>query len=459
MPKKTLYSFITLLVVTATLLSACGTPVPVTVAPTKKVQAPVVTATPEPPKRQLEIFHWWTASGEVEAADAMFAALANTYPDIEVVANPVEGGGGTELRTVLKARVNAGMAPDTFQTTGGAELKAYVDNNVLVPLDAFYAENDYGNKIPKPLLNAVSINGHPYSVPLNMHLENILYYNKKLFDELKLTVPTGYDELVAACEVIQKAKPGMSCLAIGSKDNWSDVFVLDTIMLELGGPEYYVRFFKGEIDPATDDILRQSLERFAALQKYSNMSDHSSLTWDQAVALVAYEQAAMTIMGTWAIGTFTKGLGWEPGVDFGAASYPMKPERILLFHPDTYGCSVVGSHPVECQDWLSVVASSDLQLPADIIQGGLFARTDIDPKEFPDPIRQELQSYVSEHPDKLILDQHGSILPNDAQTQYRGIISFFLAAKEPDIDFTISAIAGMMITFKVREEATWYQWP
>ena len=49
------------------------------------VQEVVVTATPEPEAAQIEIFHWWTGPGEREAADAMFAALADKYPDIEVV--------------------------------------------------------------------------------------------------------------------------------------------------------------------------------------------------------------------------------------------------------------------------------------------------------------------------------------------------------------------------------------
>ncbi len=423
------------------------------------IQTVVVQATPEPKQKKLEIFHWWTAPGEREAADAMFAAYKAAYPDITVVENPVPGGGGTEHRVVLKARITAGIPPDTFQTLGGAELKDYVDSNVLQPLDDLYKELDYAAKIPKPLLNAVTINGHPYSVPLNMHLENILYYNKKLFDELKLAAPTGYDDLVAACDAIKAAKPDMSCLAVGSKDNWSDVFVLDTIMMELGGPEYYVKFFKGEIDVTTDPIFKQSLEKFAALQEYSNMTDHSSLTWDQAVSAVGSGQAAMTIMGTWAIGAFIKGSNWQPGVDFGAVNYPTKPERILLFHPDTYGCTVGAPDQEECMDWLRVVASPELQIPTDVTQGGMFARTDIDPTKFPDPIRQEMQEYVSKNPDKLILDQHGTILPNPAQVQYRVIISTFFASDKPDVDGTIKATADMMTTFNVKEGAAWYQWP
>jgi glucose/mannose transport system substrate-binding protein len=470
-------TFFSLLVILGLLLSGCAqaTPAPAepetiiqTVVVTQEVEVPgepvvttivqVVTPTPEPVPERLEIFHWWTAPGEREAADAMFAALTDKFPDVEVVENPVPGGGGTEHRIVLKARITAGIPPDTFQTLGGAELKDYVDSNVLEPLDDFYAQTGYADVIPEPLLKAVSIDGHPYSVPLNMHLENILYYNQKLFDELGLEAPIGYAELIDACVAIEAARPEMDCLAVGSKDDWSDVFVLDTIMLELGGPQYYVDFFKGEIDVANDPIFRESLDKFADLQQYINQ-DHSSLTWDQAVGVVGAEQAAMTIMGTWAIGAFTKGSNWEPGVDFGAVNFPTRPERILLFHPDTYGCTVGAPNHETCLKWLEVVGSPELQIPTDVTQGGMFARTDIDPMEFPDPIRQEMQEYVSNNPDKLILDQHGTILPNAAQVQYRVIISTFFSSANPNIDATIQEVATMMDTFDVKGGAAWYQWP
>jgi hypothetical protein len=70
-----------------------------------------------------------------------------------------------------------------------------------------------------------------------------------------------------------------------------------------------------------------------------------------------------------------------------------------------------------------------------------------------------MQQYVSNNPDKLILDQHGSILPNPAQVQYRVIISSFFADPKPNIDQTIQEVADMMTTFNVKEGASWYQWP
>jgi len=417
----------------------------------------VVTPTPAPEERKLEIFHWWTGPGEREAADAMFKALHDAYPDIEVVENPVAGGGGVSHRVVLQGRIAAGIPPDTFQTLGGAELKAYVDGGALEPLDELWGELGYADVIPGPLASAVSIEGHPYVVPLNMHIQNILYYNKTVFEELGLEPPKNFDELMAACEAIKAAYPDMAPLGLGTVENWEAPFVLDSIILEVGGPEYYVKLHKGEIDVTTDETYRTALEKLAELNQYV-YPFHSNLTWDQSVSLVVSGDSAMVIMGTWAIGAFISN-GWTPGEDFGAVTFPQEPERILLFHPDTYGLAKGAPHPNTTMDWLRVVASPELQIPTDVTQGGMFARIDIDPSEFPDPIRQEMQAYVRDNPDKLILDQHGSIAPASFSNEYWIVIAGFMAAEEPDVDATIEQVATLFETYNVKEEAAWYTWP
>jgi|YelNatPaOPRAMG01_1025707.scaffolds.fasta_scaffold06374_7 glucose/mannose transport system substrate-binding protein len=459
-----LVSFLMLLSIVLSACAPAATPTPQTievtriVAGTPQIQQVIITATPQPPEQKLEIFHWWTAPGEREAADAMFKAFKDKYPDVKIVENPAPGGGGVNMRVVLQARLTAGLPPDTFQTLGGAELKNYVDSNVLKPLDDLWKQLDYANKIPGPLAKAVTINGHPYVVPLNMHIQNILYYSKKVYDELKLTPPTTFEELLANCDAIKKAHPDMTCLALGSMEKWEDAFVFDSILLQEGGAQHYVDVYKGNVDVTTDAAFKSALTKFQKLYPYIN-ADHSNLTWDQATALLGSGKAAMTLMGTWAIGALVKGSNWQPGVDFGAVTFPQKPERILLFHPDTYGCTVNAPDPDVCLKWLEVVASPELQVPTDVIQGGLFARTDIDPKQFPDPIRQELMQYVRDNPAKLILDQHGSILPATAQPIYWDIMATFLSKPNANINDTLKAVNDMMKTYDVKTASAWYQWP
>jgi len=405
--------------------------------------------------QKLEIFDWWTAGGEREAMVTMFKVFKERYPNVQIVENPVAGGGGVSHRVVLQARLAAGLPPDTWQALGGAELKAYVDGGHLGPLDQLWSQLNYGNAIAKPLANTVTINGHPYGIPLNMHIQNILYYNKKLFADLKLSPPTDYDELVRVAQAVKAAKPKMNPLALGTKEKWEAAFVLDGLLFELGGPEYYVKLFKGQIDVKSDANFRSALERLKALAP-SIYPYHAGLTWDESCGLVVSGDAAMVSMGTWAIGYF-KSRGWKPGVEFGAVTFPQKPERYLLFHSDVYGLPKKAPHPSVAMDWLKVVATPDLQIPTDVTQGGLFARLDISPSKFPDPIRQELAGYVRSNPGKLVLDQHGSIAPYSFTQAYWDVIAGFIS--KPDVDGTISRVADLFQTYKVSTEASWYHWP
>src|ERR1043166_2578405 len=73
---------------------------------------------------KLEIFSWWTAPGEVEALDALYAAFKASYPDVEVVNAALAGGAGPggNMKAVLQTRLLAGQPPDSFQVHLGHEL-------------------------------------------------------------------------------------------------------------------------------------------------------------------------------------------------------------------------------------------------------------------------------------------------------------------------------------------------
>jgi glucose/mannose transport system substrate-binding protein len=206
-----------------------------------------------------------------------------------------------------------------------------------------------------------------------------------------------------------------------------------------------------------DKIYRTSLEKLARLKAYT-YPYHSNLTWDQSVSLVVSGDAAMVTMGTWAIGAFLSNK-WTPGEDFGALTFPQGGDRYLLFHADSFVLPKGCPHPSAAMDFLRVTASSDLQIPCDVVQGGLVARIDIDPKVFPDPIRQEMQAYIRNNPGKLILDQHGSIAPQSFSSEYWNAIAGFMGEDKPNIDKTLAQIDTLFKTYDVKKNAAWYNWP
>jgi len=88
-------------------------------------------------KEELIIYHWWTAGGEKEAIDAVFELFREKYPNIEIIENPVAGGGGGVMRGNIKTMVMAGESPDTFQLTYGSGMLASFAE-VLEPIDELW---------------------------------------------------------------------------------------------------------------------------------------------------------------------------------------------------------------------------------------------------------------------------------------------------------------------------------
>ncbi|KPC99145.1 putative sugar-binding periplasmic protein precursor [Geobacillus sp. BCO2] len=129
---------------------------------------------------KLEIFSWWTGAGEEDGLKALIKLFQEKYPDIQVENAAVAGGAGTNAKAVLASRMQGNDPPSTFQVHGGAELnEGWVAAGKMEPLNDLYEKEGWMDKFPKALIDMVSKDGNIYSVPVNIHRGNVLWYNKK----------------------------------------------------------------------------------------------------------------------------------------------------------------------------------------------------------------------------------------------------------------------------------------
>ena len=70
-----------------------------------------------------------------------------------------------------------------------------------------------------------------------------------------------------------------------------------------------------------------------------------------------------------------------------------------------------------------------------------------------------MQTFVSENPGNLILDQHGSIAPASFSNEYWIVIASLMSEENPDIDSYLSQVDALFQTYNVKDAAAWYQWP
>jgi glucose/mannose transport system substrate-binding protein len=177
---------------------------------------------------KVEVFSWWTGGGEAAGLEAMIKVFQAEYPNIEFVNAAVAGGAGTNARAVLATRLQAGDPPDSWQGHAGQELiGTYVAGKQIEPLNDLYKEEGWLAVMPETLIPLISQNGNIYSVPVNIHRANVLWYNPAVLEANNVAVPTTMDEWFAAMDTLKEA--GVTPLALG--EQWTKMHLLETVLL------------------------------------------------------------------------------------------------------------------------------------------------------------------------------------------------------------------------------------
>lgn len=145
------------------------------------------------------ITYWsWTPS-----AEAQVAAFEKAYPNVTV--NYVNAGTGNDQYTKLQNAIKAGSgAPDVAQIEYQA-LPQFALTQSLVDLTQ-YGMADLKDDYTPSTWGAVNVGGGLFSLPQDSG-PMAMFYNKEVFDKYDITVPTTWDEYVAAAEKLHTADP------------------------------------------------------------------------------------------------------------------------------------------------------------------------------------------------------------------------------------------------------------
>ncbi len=316
---------------------------------------------------KVEVVSWWTTGGEATGFNKVIDLFNSQNPQWQVYNSAIAGGAGSNAKAVLQSRVLAGNPPDSFQVHMGHELlDTYVAPGYMDNLDDIFQANTFTTQFPKGVLDIVSANGHYYSVPVNIHRANVLWYNKKLFSDNNLKPPTTWDEFKTVADAL-KAK-GITPLAIGDSGIWASGQVLETILIGTLGADGYKGLWTGTTDWSGADV-KKALETFKVVLGYIN-ADHSSLTWDQAADLLISGKAAMTIMGDWANGEFTA----KNFADYGWAAAPGN-DKIYDALADSFGLPSKAPQKDAVKKFLALLGSAQGQDLFNPYKGSIPANT------------------------------------------------------------------------------------
>jgi glucose/mannose transport system substrate-binding protein len=404
MTKKNVSIALALVTVFALLLAACAPAATTTEAPTA---APVTAATTAPAgaattagTSPVEVFSWWVGPGEADGLAAMIKIFDAQYPQYNFVNAAVAGGAGTNAQAVLATRLQANDPPDSWQAHAGEATFAYVDAKQIQPLDDFFTQNNLNSIFPATLLPLISENGHPYSVPVDIHRSNVMWYNPKVLTAAGVTIPAGgfasWSDFFAACDKIKAS--GKVCLSLGPEGFTAEHLFENVVIGTIGADKWSGLW---TTPPTTDwngADVKQAIANYATVLGYVN-SDASTLSdWQPASKLVADGDAAFNIMGDWAYGYFANaapnGLALTPHTDFDWTPTPGT-QGIFVFLADSFVLPVGNKNPNGTLAWLTVAASKAGQEAFNPLKGSICARTDCDSSLFSEYSQGAIKDWTS----------------------------------------------------------------
>ena len=175
-------------------------------------------------------------------------ALANAYtakhPNVTILLE--QRPGGTEGDNLVKTKLATGDMNDIFFYNSGSLLQALHPTDTLVDLSK---EAFIGN-IAESFLPTVSADGGIYGVPTGTALGGGILYNKKVFADHGLKVPTTWAEFAANNDALKAA--GVAAVGQTYKDTWtSQLFVLaDYYNVQAAVPDFATQYTGNKLTTA-----------------------------------------------------------------------------------------------------------------------------------------------------------------------------------------------------------------
>ena len=378
--------------------------------------------------QKAEVIHWWTSGGEAAAikefADA-YTKGGGTWVD-----TPIAGGGGAQARTVMANRTMGGDPPTAAQYNYGKQYEEIIKAGLLNNLDAVAAKGNWDKLLPEKIKNAVKVDGHYYAVPVNLHNENWVWYNKAVLAKVGAKEPTNLDEMFAAMDKVKAA--GVTPLALGGQ-GWQEGITFRGVLLAVGGQDLYFKTFKDK--DVSGPGFRKAVETYKKLKAYVDPGSPGR-DWNLATGMVIEGKAAFQMMGDWAKGEFVNA-GKTAGKDYGCfmAGGPKMPYAIggdVFVFPK--GKTKDGE--AAQMKLAEMMISPAMQVSFNNKKGSIPIRTDVDTSKM-DVCAQAGVQAVKEG---RLLQSDNELLSPDAKGAYEDVISKFWNSDQ-SVDDAVKAVS------------------
>jgi len=288
------------------------------------------------------------------AFEAVIAGFEAENPDVTVTWNLFDHEGyKSSIRNFLTAD-----APDLANWYAGNRMLPFVNAGLFAPVDDVWEENGLNESLSSAAAS-MTIDDQKWGVPYTYYQWGV-YYRKDIFADLGIDVPTNWDEFLAAGATLNAN--GVTPITIGTKYLWTAGGVFDYLNLRTNGYDFHMALTKGEV-AWTDDRVRATMANWQQLIEADFfLENHAAYSWQEALPPMVRGEAAMYIMGNFAVAPLR-----EAGLtddQLGFFQFPVITPGVPIAEEaptDTVHLTANAKNPVDAKRFLAYLARADVQ--------------------------------------------------------------------------------------------------
>lgn len=257
---------------------------------------------------------FWTLNTRQAAVEPIVEAFNAENEDINVTASFYDTDG---LKDACKVAASSDTLPSMWFNWGGSLGSFYAENGKTYDLTEYAEENNWSEKFTSAALDLCTLSDQLCGYPTSYNAIGI-YYNKSIFEECGIEVPTTFDEFEAACATLKEN--GYTPMCAAGLNGWHVMRWIELLVEHYAGSELHDKMNTFEESWDNEAVVQ-------AFTKYKEWVDagyfpDGFLTADPNDTVMPFGsgECAMDIQGQWYDGTLIQnGLSAS---DYGAFAFP-----------------------------------------------------------------------------------------------------------------------------------------
>ncbi len=302
-----------LIVTLLVLVSACAPAVPSTsesVSPEVSESASASAAATDAPAEKIKLRLVSISTDDNQTAileDYIKKNIETALPNIEVEYEP--GGGGEDMANKMKTYNSTGDLPDVWYSTSDYAYPIITAGNQLELTD-YVTQDGFVDKyaVPDALKNG---KGEIYCISsgADTYFTPRVYYNKQIFADNNVEIPTTWDELVAACDTFKDA--GITPISLMGKGGWAPQLYMVQTFIQLIDPTVAQQLLTNQTD-FNNPVCLEAANKIAELAKMGAFPDGvANLDYGPSLEMFTSGRSAMFCGFTWEV----PNLAADPNID------------------------------------------------------------------------------------------------------------------------------------------------